>query len=143
MKAITFLSFLIIVFLFTFLSSYAQEEPATDKKEKQGCPKECCSGQESHGTMTMAHMDTDSTHNVHHQMKSLETDESSIVREGEIDLAAIDKNKDGKVFQDQMDWNVISDEPGECPLCGMKLKECTLKNAKVNLIKHGYKVVEK
>ena len=68
--------------------------------------------------------------------------DTSIVREGEIDLQSIDKNKDGKVFQDQMDWNVISDEPGECPLCGMTLKECTLQDAKANLVKHGFKVVE-
>jgi len=62
------------------------------------------------------------------------------VREGEIDLKGIDKNSDGKVYQDMMDWNVISDEAGECPLCGMELKEVTLDKAKENLIKHGYKV---
>lgn len=63
---------------------------------------------------------------------------SSIVREGIIDVEAIDKNGDGKVFQDPMDWNVISDEPGRCPLCEMKLKEYTIENAKKNLKKHGY-----
>jgi len=64
----------------------------------------------------------------------------SIVRTGVIDLEAIDKNGDGKVFQDVMDWNVISDEPGECPQCGMKLKEVTLSEAKFNLVKHGFDV---
>jgi len=64
----------------------------------------------------------------------------NIVREGIIDLKAIDKNKDGKVFQDLMDWNVISDKSGKCPLCKMTLKEVTLKQAKENLNKHGYKV---
>ncbi|MBK8662217.1 MAG: hypothetical protein IPN18_10595 [Ignavibacteriales bacterium] len=34
-----------------------------------------------------------------------------LIRNGEIDLKSIDKNKDGKVYQDQMDWNVIADEP--------------------------------
>ncbi len=63
-----------------------------------------------------------------------------IVRKGEIDLKAIDKNNDGKVFQDVMDWNVISDTPGTCPVCEMKLKEVTLDQAKDNLIKHGFKV---
>ena len=67
-------------------------------------------------------------------------DKSSMVREGVIDLGAIDKNKDGKVFQDVMDWNVISDKPGTCPLCGMKLKEVTLEKAKENLLKNGFKV---
>ncbi len=80
-----------------------------------------------------------------HGMKHAGTDKmdmkkDNIVREGEIDLIAIDKNGDKKVFQDQMDWNVISDEAGECPLCGMKLKEVTLEKAKENLIKHNYKV---
>ena len=64
----------------------------------------------------------------------------SIVREGIIDLERIDKNKDGKVFQDLMDWNVISDKGGMCPLCDMELSEVTLEKAKQNLIKHGYKV---
>ncbi|HEX2962706.1 MAG TPA: heavy metal-binding domain-containing protein [Ignavibacteriales bacterium] len=66
--------------------------------------------------------------------------DQSIVRKGIIDLKAIDKNKDGKVFQDQMDWNVISDKPGTCPLCKMTLEEVTLKQAKDNLKKNGFKV---
>ena len=67
-------------------------------------------------------------------------DRSSIIRNGEINLEAIDENNDGKVYQDQMCWNVISDKPGECPQCGMKLKEVSLAKAKENLIKHDYKV---
>ena len=142
MKTIKYLSFLIVVFFFASMSSFAQEDPATDKKEEQECSKGCCSGQKSDWTMTMAHMDTDSTHNMHHQMKSQGNDETSIVREGDIDIDTIDKNKDGKVFQDQMDWNVIADEAGECPLCGMNLKEVTLEKAKENLVKHNFKVTE-
>lgn len=118
----------------------AQEKPETTNKEKKECAKGCCSGHDSHGKMTMAHMDVDSTHKEHHQMKSEKTDESSIVREGEIDLVAIDVNEDGMVYQDQMCWNVISDEAGECPLCGMKLKEVSLEKAKENLFKHDFKV---
>jgi hypothetical protein len=64
--------------------------------------------------------------------------ENSIVREGVIDLQAIDKNGDGKVFQDVMDWNVISDEAGKCPLCGMKLKEVSLEKAEKNLIENDF-----
>lgn len=63
-----------------------------------------------------------------------------IVREGEIDLNKIDINKDGKVFQDPMHWNVISDEAGKCPLCKMTLEEITLESAKSNLMKNGFKV---
>ncbi len=39
-----------------------------------------------------------------------------------------------------MDWNVISDKPGKCPLCKMTLKEVTLKEAKKNLVANGFKV---
>lgn len=66
--------------------------------------------------------------------------DSTVVRKGVIDLKAIDKNKDGKVFQDQMDWNVISDKPGKCPLCKMNLEEVSLKEAKEKLAKNGFKV---
>lgn len=65
---------------------------------------------------------------------------NSIVREGVIDLKSIDANKDGKVFQDMMDYNVVSDAPGKCPLCGMTLKEVNLDQAKTNLTKNGFKV---
>jgi hypothetical protein len=44
------------------------------------------------------------------------------------------------VYQDPMDWNVISDKSGKCPLCNMKLKEVTLEEAKVNLMDSGFKV---
>ena len=63
-----------------------------------------------------------------------------VVRKGEIDVEGIDKNKDGMVYQDMMDWNVISDEPGKCPLCKMTLKEMTVKEAKENLLKNNFKV---
>lgn len=118
----------------------AQEQTETTTKEKKECAKGCCSGHGSHGKMTMAHMDADSTHKEHHQMKSKSTDETSIVREGEIDLAAIDKNEDGEVYQDQMCWNVISDESGECPKCGMILKEVSLDDAKKKLEENGFEV---
>ena len=62
----------------------------------------------------------------------------SIVRKGVIDVESIDKNKDGKVYQDMMDWNVISDKPGKCPLCGMTLKEVTIDEAKKNLEENGF-----
>ncbi len=74
------------------------------------------------------------------EMKKDTTKVDDIVRKGVIDLQAIDKNKDGKVFQDQMDWNVISDKAGKCPLCKMVLKEVTIKTAKENLKKNGFKV---
>lgn len=60
-----------------------------------------------------------------------------------IDLKAVDKNKDGKVYQCPMDFNVLSDKPGIDPKCGMKLKEVTLRQAEINLIKHGFRVSSK
>jgi hypothetical protein len=65
---------------------------------------------------------------------------SAIVHTGTIDLMMIDENKDDMVFQDQMDWNVISDKAGQCPLCKMTLEEVSLKQAKENLLKKGFKV---
>lgn len=65
---------------------------------------------------------------------------SPLIRTGVIDLKAIDKNKDGKMYQDFMDWNVISDEPGRCPICNMILQEVSLEEAKKNLIENGFKV---
>lgn len=78
----------------------------------------------------------------HSKMMEMNHDKmgNSILREGVIDVEAIDRNKDGKVFQDMMDWNVISDEAGECPVCGMTLKEVTIDDAKNNLEKNSFEV---
>lgn len=64
---------------------------------------------------------------------------STIVRQGVIDLQAIDINKDKKLWQCPMDWNVISDEKGRCPVCEMKLKEYTIDEVKINLDTYGFK----
>ena len=63
---------------------------------------------------------------------------SPLIRNGIIDVESIDKNKDGKVFQDPMDWNVISDKEGRCPICNMFLKEVTIDEAKKNLKENGF-----
>jgi len=146
------ITFALVSFLGVF--ALAQDKTETGKKD---CSGKCCAGENSHGTMQMSYMDSDSTinnhqemksdskmHGMHHNMnmKSDSTETNSIVREGEIDLQSIDKNKDGKVYQDPMDWNVISDETGKCPLCGMTLKEVSLEKAKENLLKHDYEVKE-
>ncbi len=77
-----------------------------------------------------------------HKEKIAEAEKNNIVRKGIINVEAIDQNGDGKVYQDMMDWNVISDVAGDCPVCGMHLKEITVEDAKNNLIKNGYKVTE-
>ena len=63
---------------------------------------------------------------------------SPLVREEPVNVKSVDENHDGKVFQDVMDWNVISDEAGKCPLCGMKLKEVSLEKAEKNLIENDF-----
>jgi Cu(I)/Ag(I) efflux system membrane fusion protein/cobalt-zinc-cadmium efflux system membrane fusion protein len=75
-----------------------------------------------------------------HSSSQPEADElkAQIVHDGVIDVEAIDKNKDGKLFECPMDWNVISDEDGRCPLCNMFLKEYTIEGIKANLDKYGY-----
>ena len=78
------------------------------------------------------------------EMKMEEHDHSaSIVHEGEIDVVSIDKNKDGNLWECPMDWNVISDDAGRCPVCNMKLKEYTIENVKANLDKNSFKFKKK
>jgi len=126
----------------------------TAQVKKESSHTFCKTMKHNHQMMHEMTSDSSSQHKMHdmkimkdstHQMTNEEhkiTNEkkSSLIREGEIDLNFIDENKDGKVFQDQMDWNVISDKPGKCPLCGMKLKEVTIEKAKANLLKNGFKV---
>jgi len=135
MKTMTYLSFLVAVFLLITVSSFAQDSSKTKMEHKHKMEM----GKDMKHEMKM-----DGKMDSHEKMKmdSSKIKEESIIRTGEIDLAAIDKNEDGKVYQDTMDWNVISDEAGECPLCGMKLKEVSLDKAKENLIKHNFKVKE-
>lgn len=78
------------------------------------------------------------------QMKEMkdekQSSESSIVRKGAIDLKSIDKNNDGKVYQCPMEVNVLSDSKGECPECGMDLREVSIADAKTKLLKRGFEV---
>jgi hypothetical protein len=67
------------------------------------------------------------------EKKQTEKTESSIVRDYNVNVASLDENKDGKVFQCPMDWEVISDEVGKCPLCNMNLKEFLVEDAQKNL----------
>jgi hypothetical protein len=62
------------------------------------------------------------------------------IRSQPVDVKALDLNQDGYVYQDPMDWNVIADEEGKCPLCGMFLKKVTIDEAIQNLKDNGYKV---
>jgi len=75
------------------------------------------------------------------KMKDEKPDHSSAVEyKGIIDVKAVDDNKDGKVYQCPMDYNVLSDKPGVDPKCGMNLQEVSIKQAEENLMKHGFKI---
>ncbi len=135
------LTFAVTLLIATGLS-FAQDQNSKDHKHS-GDKKGMSSSTDMDSTkmnMSKDHMKMDHDKMMKHDSKDMMKHNKSIVREGVIDLNAIDENGDGKVYQDVMDWNVISDEPGECPQCGMKLKEVTLDKAKVNLEKNGFKV---
>jgi len=143
-------SILVLAFFVTMLIanglSFAQDHDSKDHKHS-GDKNGMSSSTEMDSTkmdMSKDHMNMNMNMDHDKMMKNdsegMMNDKNSIVREGVIDLEAIDKNGDGKVYQDVMDWNVISDEPGECPLCGMKLRELTLDKAKANLEENGFKV---
>jgi hypothetical protein len=71
-----------------------------------------------------------------------QTTESELLRQGIIDVEKIDANNDGRIYECPMDWNVLSDQNGECPICGMNLREFTIIEVKSNLNKYGYKYKE-
>lgn len=130
MKTLKALSSIAAILFLVFVSVVAAQDKKDSTKTDHKMMK--------HDHSKMHEMMKDST--PHSKMIDKDKKKSPLIREGEIDLNTIDKNKDGKVFQDQMDFNVISDKPGECPLCGMNLKEVTLQQAKENLLKHNFKV---
>ena len=70
------------------------------------------------------------------QMKSSE----DWIRAQPVDVKALDLNRDGYVYQDPMDWNVIADEEGKCPKCGMVLVRVTVDEAIKNLKDNGFTV---
>lgn len=68
------------------------------------------------------------------------TGDNAWVRSEPIDVKVLDADHDGYVYQDGMDWNVIADQEGRCPVCGMTLKKVTVAEAEKNLGDHGIKV---
>lgn len=115
----TSLAALFVILTAAFSSAYAQSA--------------CC---DKHGSMAKTEMSVDTKA----AKKTSDKQAVDIVRKGTINVKAIDKNKDGKVFQCPMDWNVISDKVGKCPSCKMELKEVANKLAEDNLVKHGFKI---
>lgn len=75
-------------------------------------------------------------HKMHGEHK-MNMDKNHKNMESTIDVSAIDKNKDGKVYQCPMCAGQLSDEAGKCPTCDMELEENSNDDAKENLHKHG------
>lgn len=138
-----------LVFILNTSQSIAQDKPDSTTHKHKMMGKDHKHMMDMKDSTSMHKMMKDKNHKMHDMKKESMHKESmhghmtdSIIHDGLIDLQAIDKNKDGKVFQDMMDWNVISDEAGSCPICEMKLKEVTLEEAKTNLVKNDFKVKE-
>ena len=130
LKSISFIAVLSIV-LFTSGTLNAQDKPDSSSMHKEGMMHKS----DDHKMMNHE-MNEESTHDHSGTMN----EQKSIVHEGAIDLTSIDENGDGKVYQDQMCWNVVSDDAGDCPQCGMKLKEVSLEKAKKNLSKLPFEI---
>ena len=94
-----------------------------------------CSGENKNEEMSK---DTEMHENHEHKKKASEEIEHEMVREGIIDVESLDANNDGSLYECPMDWNVLSDNSGDCPACGMELKEYSLDEVKANLDKFGY-----
>ncbi|MBS4012411.1 MAG: hypothetical protein KGZ97_01455 [Bacteroidetes bacterium] len=75
-----------------------------------------------------------------HGKQSTDGGDTTLIRKGAIDVDELDFDIDGYVYQDQMHWNVISDKPAECPLCGMKLEKVKIKDAIRNLKENDFQV---
>lgn len=110
-KIKNYLPIIILVILAFSSQAFAQDKTNSDKTKSKMKKMGCCKN--------MNHSD--------HEMKSEKTE---MDEQDKIDLGKSDLNKDGKVFIDGMCKDVVKDEPGDCPKCGMKLKEVTLDEAK-------------
>jgi hypothetical protein len=61
---------------------------------------------------------------------------SELIREEGTNVAALDENNDGMVYQCPMDYQVISDDFASCPVCKMDLEEYSIADAQKNLENH-------
>lgn len=64
---------------------------------------------------------------------------SELVRDENTNVAALDANKDGLVYECPMDFQVISDTFTTCPVCKMDLEELSVADAQANLKSHYHK----
>jgi len=82
------------------------------------------------------HSDVKEDHSIHSFKEKNEMQENDIIHERDVKVSTLDKNKDGFVYQCPMDWEVISEVPGSCPVCKMDLEKFTIEEAQKNLIEY-------
>ena len=110
-----FLSLIFFIVIAISTQAVAQETAKSDSSKPEMKKMDCCKDKgKSDKSMDCK--------------KEADSKSASDINVDEVD--EIDKNKDGKVFIDDMCKDVVKDEPGDCPKCGMKLKEATLEEAK-------------
>lgn len=112
---------------------YACPSCGVVKDEAGKCPG--CGG-DLH-EMSVEEADEAINHKEHHdgEMKGHDHEMHKDMDGKSIDVTAIDKNHDGKVYQCPMCADQVSDEKGSCAKCGMALEETTVEKAKENLEK--------
>lgn len=130
MKVVTSAQFLI--------DSESNLKEALDDFSKGSPPAKTNNAHSEEKPAIMSEHDHTSESNDHSGVDNEYGIESPLIRTGIIDVKSIDSNRDGKLFECPMDWNIISDEPGRCPSCEMKLKEYSIDEIKDNLTEHGY-----
>lgn len=81
------------------------------------------------------HMENSDTHMENSEMNHGNMVDSTSIRNAGFKIVSADENKDGKVFQCPMHYNVISDENGDCPTCNMSLVEYFVEEAQMNFDK--------
>jgi hypothetical protein len=62
--------------------------------------------------------------------------DSELIRAEGTNVAALDVNNDGTVYQCPMDYQVIADSLEICPICKMDLEVYTVAEAQSNLEEH-------
>ncbi|RPI70242.1 MAG: hypothetical protein EHM47_12435, partial [Ignavibacteriales bacterium] len=93
------------------------------------------SSSHQHGDVDTKEKEEDHSKHTSEQMKEKEIG-NNIVHKRDVKVSTLDKNKDGLVYQCPMDWEVISDEPGTCPLCRMDLEKLAVDKAQKNLVEY-------
>lgn len=58
-----------------------------------------------------------------------------------VDPARADANGDGFVYQSPMHWAVFHEGPGNCDICNMTLRRVSLEEARANLLREGYQLI--